>query len=85
VLRIQDIYPESRILIFIHPGFRIPDPESRIPDPTPIATIKKEEGEKLNVLPFFVSHKLHNMENYFISRYTKKFEPIDKDLKYLLL
>ena len=33
VLRIRDVYPGSRILIFTHPGSRIPDPGSRIPDP----------------------------------------------------
>jgi hypothetical protein len=36
---------------------------SRIPDPT---TTTKEEGEILIVLPFFTSHKLHKIENYFI-------------------
>ncbi len=30
VLRIRDVYPGSRILIFTHPGSRIPDPGSRI-------------------------------------------------------
>jgi hypothetical protein len=25
VLRIRDVYPGSRVLIFVHPGFRIPD------------------------------------------------------------
>jgi hypothetical protein len=30
VLRIRDVYPGSRILIFIHPGSRIPDLGSRI-------------------------------------------------------
>ncbi len=34
MLRIRDVYPGSRIQIFIHPGSgsRIPDPGSRIPD-----------------------------------------------------
>ncbi len=32
----------SRIMIFIHPGSRIPDHRSQIPDPTPT----KEVGEK---------------------------------------
>jgi len=27
VLRIRDVYPGSRILIFIHPGSEIRDPE----------------------------------------------------------
>ncbi len=30
VLRIRDVYPGSRILIFIHPGSRNSDPGSRI-------------------------------------------------------
>jgi hypothetical protein len=51
VLRIRDVYPGSRILIFTHPGSRIPDPGSRIPDPK-----TKERGEKkLVVLPFYVA------------------------------
>ncbi len=29
VLRIRDVYPGSRILIFIHPGSRIPNPNFR--------------------------------------------------------
>jgi hypothetical protein len=50
VLRIRDVYPGSRILIFTHPGSRIPDPK----------TATKERGEKkfgpifkelLNLLP----------------------------------
>ncbi len=43
VLRIRDVYPGSRILIFIHP-------RSQNPDPT---TAPKEEGENMFlVLPF---------------------------------
>ncbi len=41
--------PGSRILIFTHPGSRIPDLGSRIPDPK---TGRKERGEK----KFFVKH-----------------------------
>jgi len=29
VLRIRDVYPRSRILIFTHPGSRISDPGSK--------------------------------------------------------
>jgi hypothetical protein len=44
VLRIRDVYPESRIPLLTHPGSRIPDPK--------IAT--KERGEKkFVVIPFF--------------------------------
>jgi hypothetical protein len=43
----------SRILIFTHPGSRIPDLGSRIPDPK-IAT--KERGEKkFDVISFYVA------------------------------
>jgi len=53
VLRIRDVYPGSRILIFTHPGSRIPDLGSRIPDPK-IAT--KERGEKkFDVISFYVA------------------------------
>jgi hypothetical protein len=53
VLRIRDVYPGSRILIFTHPGSRIPDLGSRIPDPK---TGRKERGEKkIFVKHFFVA------------------------------
>jgi len=53
VLRIRDVYPGSRILIFTHPGSRIPDLGSRIPDPK---TATKVRGEKkLVVIPFYVA------------------------------
>ncbi len=46
VLRIRDVYNGSRILIFNHPGSRIPDPK----------TLTKERGEKIFfVNPFFVA------------------------------
>jgi hypothetical protein len=49
VLRIRDVYPGSRILIFVHPGSQIPDPK----------TATKERGEKkLVVLSFFVATKI---------------------------
>jgi hypothetical protein len=53
VLRFRDVYPGSRILIFTHPGSRIPDLGSRIPDPK---TATEERGEKkLDVIPFYVA------------------------------
>jgi hypothetical protein len=55
VLRILDVYPGSgsRILIFTHPGFRIPDLGSRIPDPK---SATKERGEKkFFVITFYVA------------------------------
>ncbi len=49
VLRIQDVYPGSRILIFIHPGPWIPDPK----------TATKEKNKKISCPAFFCSHKYH--------------------------
>jgi hypothetical protein len=43
VLRIRDVYPGSRILIFTHPGPQILDLGSQIPDPK---TAMKDRGEK---------------------------------------
>ena len=63
VLRIRDVYPGSRILIFTHPGSRIPDPKTAI----------KERGEKkLIVIPFLCSHKFHKIVNYFSFEVLKK-------------
>ena len=63
MLRIRDVYPESRILIFTHPGSRIPDPKTAI----------KERGEKkLVVISFFCGHKFYKIENYFIFEMPKK-------------
>jgi hypothetical protein len=42
VLRIRDVYPGSRILIFTHPGSRISDPGSRISDPGSKNSNKRE-------------------------------------------
>jgi hypothetical protein len=63
VLRIRDVYLESRILIFTHPGSRIPDPK----------TATKERGEKkFVVIPFFCSYKFHKIEDNFIFEMPKK-------------
>jgi hypothetical protein len=61
-VRIRDVYPGSRILIFTHPGSL--DPK----------TASKEGGEKkLVVIPgFYCSHKFHKIENYFIFEMLKK-------------
>jgi hypothetical protein len=49
VLRIRDVYPGSRIVIFFHLGSQIPDPK----------TATKERGEKkFVVLSFFVATKI---------------------------
>jgi hypothetical protein len=63
VLRIRDVYPGSRILIFTHPGSRIPDPK----------TATKERGEKkLYVKPFYVATKFNKISNYFSFDVLKK-------------
>jgi hypothetical protein len=63
VLRIRDIYPGSRILIFTHPGSRIPDPK----------TATKERGEKkLDVKPFYVASNFNKIVNYFSFEVLKK-------------
>jgi hypothetical protein len=71
VLRIRDVYPGSRILIFTHPGSRIPDPK----------TATKERGKK-NLLSFlFCSHKFHKIDHYFsFEMLKKKFGSIFKEL-----
>jgi hypothetical protein len=70
VFRIRDVYPGSRILIFTHPGTRIPDPK----------TGTKERGEKKLFLYLLCSHKFHKIVNYFIfDMLKKKFEPIFKE------
>jgi hypothetical protein len=46
VLRIRDVYPGSRILIFNHPGSRIPDPKT---------ATKERGGKKFVVIPFYVA------------------------------
>ncbi len=53
VLRIRDVYPGSRILIFTHPGSRISDPGCRIQKQQ-----WKSFGEKkFVVIPFFWSQR----------------------------
>jgi hypothetical protein len=65
VLRIRDVYPGSRILIFTHPGSRI-----RIPDPK---TATKGTGEK-NICchTFLRRHKFYKIENFSSFEVLKK-------------
>ncbi len=78
MLRIRDVYSGSRILIFTHTGSRIPDLESRIPDPK---TATKDKGENLFCQPIFCSHKFHKTEYYFIfDMVKKKFGPFFQEL-----
>ena len=63
MLRIRDVYPGSRILIFTHPGSRIPDPK----------TATKERGEKkLVVKSFYVATKFNKIVKYFSVKVIKK-------------
>ncbi len=67
MLRIRDVYPGSRILIFTHPGARIPDLESRI----------QKHHQKIGVKKicchnFLSSHKFHKIANYFSFEVVKK-------------
>ncbi len=63
MLRIRDVYPGSRILIFTHPGSRIPDPK----------TATKERGEKkFVVITFYVATNFHKIANYFSFEVLKK-------------
>jgi hypothetical protein len=54
VLRIRDVYPGSRILIFVHPGFRIQKQQQR------------RGLKKISCPTFFWSRRYHKIENYFI-------------------
>jgi hypothetical protein len=56
------LHPGSRILIFTHPGSRIPDPK----------TATKERGEKNCCHTLFCSHKFHIIENYYVFELLKK-------------
>ncbi len=65
MLRIRDVYPGSRILIFTHPGSRIPDPGSK--------NSNKRESWKNNFChTFLCSHKFHKIVNYFSFEVLKK-------------
>jgi hypothetical protein len=56
-----DFYPGSRILIFIHPGSRIPNLGSLIPDPT----TAKRRGKIFCCPIIFSIHKYHKIVNNF--------------------
>jgi hypothetical protein len=53
----------SRILIFTHPGSRIPDPKT---------ATKERGGKKISCDTFFCSHKFHKIENYLIFEMLEK-------------
>jgi hypothetical protein len=59
--------PGSRILMFTHPGSRIPDPRSRIQKQQ-----QKRGVKKISCLNFLCSHKFHKIANYFSFEVLKK-------------
>jgi hypothetical protein len=60
VLRIRAVFPGSRILIFTHPGSRIPKQQQK-------------RGVKKNLLSYlFCRHKFYKIENYLIFEMLKK-------------
>jgi hypothetical protein len=67
VLRIQDVYPGSRILIFTHPGSLVSDPGSQIQKQQ-----QKRGVKKICCYNFLCSHKFHKIENYFSFEVLKK-------------
>jgi hypothetical protein len=62
VLRIRDVYPRSRILIYIYPRSRISDPKQQ----------QKRRGKIFFILPFFVACKYRQIEPYFIFEMVKR-------------
>ncbi len=64
MLRIRDVYPGSRILIFTHLGSRISDPGSKNSN-------KREGWKKISCHTFLCSHKFHK-GNYFNFEVPKK-------------
>ncbi len=72
VWRIRDVYPGSRILIFTHPGSRIPDPK----------TATKERGEKkFVVITLYVATNFTKLQIILVLKcWRKKFVPIFKEL-----
>ncbi len=60
VLRIRDVYPRSRILIFSHPGSWIQNSN------------KREGWKKISCHNFLCSHKFHKIANYFSFELLKK-------------
>jgi hypothetical protein len=65
VLRIRDVYPGSRILIFTHPGSRISDPGSKNSN-------KRERWKKISCHTVLCSQKFHKIVNYFSFEVLKK-------------
>ncbi len=63
VLRIRDVYPGSRILIFTHPGSRIQKQQQKR---------EVKFRKKISCYTFLCSHKFHKIVNYFSFEVLKK-------------
>jgi hypothetical protein len=78
VLRIRDVYPGSRNLIFTHPGSRISDPGSK-------SSNKREGWKKFVVIPFYVDTNFTKFKVILVLKWWRKnFGPIFKDLQNFL-
>ncbi len=72
-LRIRDVYPGSRILIFVHPGSPIPK------------TATKEKGKKICCPTFYCTTNITKLNIIlFLNRWRKNFGPIYKELQNFL-
>jgi hypothetical protein len=70
VLRIWDVYPGSRILIFTHPGSRISDPGSKYSN-------KREGWKKFFVITFYAATNFTKLQIILVlDCWRKKFGPI---------
>ena len=65
VLRIRDVYPGYRILMFTHPGSRISDPGSKNRN-------KRDRWKKISCNTYLCSHKFHKIVNYVSFEVLKK-------------
>ncbi len=78
VLRIRDVYPGSRILIFTHPGSRISDPGSKNSN-------KREGRKKKFLITFYVATNFTKLKIILVLKcWRKKFGQIFKELKNFL-
>ncbi len=82
-ISVADLGCLSRILIFTHPGSRIPDPGSRISDPK---TATKERGKIFFfVIPFYGATNFTKLKIILVFKcWRKKFGPIFKELQNFL-
>ncbi len=75
MLRIRDVYPGSRILIFTHPGSRISNPGSRIQKQQ-----QKRGVKKIVVITFYVATNFTKLKIILVLKcWRKKFVQIFKE------